>query len=154
MSTRINSISIALLLILQQASLAAHADVYRWVDEEGIVHYSDKPKNLQSAEKIEIKMGSVLKDDNQQERMKKQKRLLSAIKEERNIKKQKQAEKRKVKKKRKLRCQQARNTLNNFDGRRLYNIDKDGNRVYLSDQAREQEAQRARDAITYWCSST
>ena len=39
-------------------SITVLADVYRWVDENGKVHYSDQPPSEQSAESLELKINS------------------------------------------------------------------------------------------------
>lgn len=132
--------------------LATHADVYRWVDEEGGVHFSDKPKSHPSAEKIEIKTDTVRPDPNQQKRLKYQQHLLSVIEEERNIKQKKLAEKKKKKEERKKSCKKARKTLDEYlTSGQLYGIDKKGNKFYLSDDEREQEIKKAKEVVKYWC---
>lgn len=152
MSYKLKSAFIVLLWIAQFAPLATHADVYRWVDEEGAMHFSDKPNSHPSAEKVEIKTGVVIKDVDQQRRLKKQKHLLSVIEEERKIKQKKQAEKKKKKEARKKSCKEARKTLNEYlASGQLYDIDKEGNKIYLSDQEREQEIKKAKEAVKYWC---
>lgn len=43
---------LALLLLIASTSLAAQ-EVYRWVDENGVVHYSDQPR--EGAERVQIR---------------------------------------------------------------------------------------------------
>ena len=43
---------ISILLICLLAGLGAYADVFRWVDEEGVVHFSDRPH--EGAETVEL----------------------------------------------------------------------------------------------------
>jgi hypothetical protein len=126
--------------------------VYRWVDEEGVSHFSDKPNKHPSEEKIEIKTDAVRKSPVQHQRLRKQKHLLSVMDEERKIKQQKQVEEKKKKDAKAHNCKSARKTLDNYlTTGRIFDIDKSGNKVYLSDQERDNEIQRARDIVKYWC---
>lgn len=51
-----NAIVLGLLFTMMPLSLAA--DMYRWVDESGRVHYSDQPPPRQPAETIELRINS------------------------------------------------------------------------------------------------
>lgn len=54
-----------LCLILALLPLLASAEVYKWTDENGNVHFGDRPKNLNKAEVVEIreqKTGSMVSD--------------------------------------------------------------------------------------------
>jgi len=46
------SVSIAALLL---SASAAHAQVYKWVDEKGVTHYSDQPPPPAAKRKVEVK---------------------------------------------------------------------------------------------------
>lgn len=48
-----HNLRIALLLLLGASPLAAAAQVWRWVDQDGVVHLSDKP--VPGAQRIEVK---------------------------------------------------------------------------------------------------
>lgn len=48
-----HNLRIALLLLLGASPLAAAAQVWRWVDQDGVVHLSDKP--VPGAQRIELK---------------------------------------------------------------------------------------------------
>lgn len=43
----------ALVPLVLLAALAAHADVYRWTDDKGVVHYTDKPPS-KDAKPVEL----------------------------------------------------------------------------------------------------
>lgn len=54
-----------LCLILALLPLLASAEVYKWTDENGNVHFGDRPKNLNKAEVVEIreqKTGSMVSE--------------------------------------------------------------------------------------------
>jgi len=46
-----------LVLLALPLAGAGTAAIYKWVDEEGIVHYGDRPTPEQESEKIEIEQG-------------------------------------------------------------------------------------------------
>ena len=43
-----------LLIVLLTISGSAYADLYKWVDEQGRVHYGDKPKSMNNAEQMKL----------------------------------------------------------------------------------------------------
>jgi len=146
------NISCLLLATIFLASLSIQADVYRWVDENGSVHFGDKPANKQSAEKIEIKQDEAANSPSQGNRLRKQQHLLSVMDEERKINKKKQAQEKKDKQEIIMNCKRAKKTLDDYlRSGVLFDIDKSGNKAYLSDQQREEEIKKAREAVEYWC---
>lgn len=141
-----------LLAVIWFALIPVHADVYRWVDEDGAVHFGDRPANKQSAEKIEIKADAVTNNQSQGNRLRKQQHLLSVMDEERKINKQKQAKEKKDKQVVIANCKRAQKALNDYlRSSVLFDIDKSGNKLYLPDQVREEEIKKAREAVKYWC---
>ena len=141
-----------LLATISLALLSVQADVYRWVDKDGAVHFGDKPANKQSAEKVEIKSNAGTGNQNQSNRLKRQQHLLSVMDEERKINEQKQAMEKKDKQVVISNCKRARKMLDNYlRSGVLFDVDKSGNKIYLSDQQREEAIKRARDDVEYWC---
>jgi len=47
---------ILIAVLAAAASFAAYGDVYKWVDQNGNVHYGDKPK--QGGDRVDVKPGS------------------------------------------------------------------------------------------------
>ena len=139
-------------ILLLSGGVSAQAEMYRWVDDSGQVHYEDRP---QGAKSRPIKPYST-PDTTQpaaQERMEKTRRLLNAYRLERQQKREQQAEQQAVKEKRIKNCKRARDDVRQYNAyRRIYNLDQDGNRVYLSDQERVSLLQRSQDKVTRWCS--
>ena len=152
MSTNKIYIPYLLLASISLASLSVQADVYRWVDKDGAVHFGDKPANKLSAEKIEIKTNAGTSNQNQSNRLRRQQHLLSVMDEERKINEQKQAREKKDKQVVISNCKRARKTLDNYlRSGVLFDIDKSGNKTYLSDQQREEAIKRAKDDVETWC---
>lgn len=49
---------IASLILLILFSAASHAEIYKWIDEQGRVHYGDSPKATDSASIVDVKINS------------------------------------------------------------------------------------------------
>jgi hypothetical protein len=126
--------------------------IYKWVDARGNVHYGDKP-TVETVEKLNIKaQRSGIPPPNEAERRARQRRLLNVFQEEREAARA-QAQKEKQRKARTQRnCNLARDRLRNLrHAAYLYDLDKQGNRVILSDQKREQAISDTQAAVTRWC---
>ena len=133
-----------------------HAKVYKWTDENGKVHYSDKPFNQESKE-LEIK-----KQPNKQEIRKAKQRTSSFLKhqskkrsvEEENENERKLSTKKKEAAKRKLThlCKQARREKINLSrGFRSYIKKENGDRHFLSDAEKENKIEILRQKIKENC---
>ncbi len=138
-------------------AFSASAEVYKWTDAEGRVHFGDKPPD-QNAESVTIRGRA--KDDaetdqpevTQDERAAKQRRLLNAFEEERRINREHKEEARKEKLKRQQNCAEARGELENLlTHNRIYEFDKNGNRVFLDGDGRDRVIAEARKDVEYWC---
>jgi hypothetical protein len=129
------------------------AEVYKWVDEKGNVHFGDRPSDSK-AEKIDIKesAGSPTVDPGQKNRQEKQHKLLDLMEEERNEKKEKKAKLKEEKKKRKKMCLEAKDYQKSFkEAGAIYALDDEGNRVFYSKDEREARERELVDKINKWC---
>ena len=122
------------LLILFYAG-SANAEIYKWVDEQGKVHYSDRPQG-KNTEKVEVK--STVSDAQRQdaERLKQRyQQLYQQIKEDEQA--QAEADKKASAKKAKLQgyCDQLKKQVNiaNQDYA-LVRFKDDGGHEYLTDE--------------------
>jgi hypothetical protein len=139
-----------ILLLVYGISASASADIYKWVDEEGQVHYGDKPQG-KSSEQMSVEEKPVVRPQ-EQDRREYQKRLLNSYATER---KQKQEEKAKLEKQQaeqRQRCEQARQRLAKYKSAGfLYTKDKEGGRVILNDEQHKAALERAREAVKTHC---
>ena len=133
-------------LILSQA----HAEIYKWTDDNGNVHYGDKPR--ENAELMNMpKEASPGFGNVDAKRADQRQKLLDAYEDDRRLEKKDQAKARKEAKRKKRACVIARDRLKRFKKASfLYDLDKDGNRVVQSDATRQNaikqlEAQIAKD---------
>lgn len=109
------------------------ADVYKWVDEYGRVHYGEKPPHEQ-ASKIEIKETPQAAESIEKQTID-QEKLLRIYEEERNIKKEEKLKAEQERNERKLYCRELANDLKDMQhgGVNYYELDAQGERVYLSE---------------------
>lgn len=117
----------------------ASAEIYRWTDAQGRVHFGERPEGA-NAETVEVKPQVVERDDATRERERRTQQFYDARREE-----QAQAETRAAaaRAERSQECGELRNRLTQIreDGR-YYSPEANGERRYYSDD--EMEAARSR----------
>ena len=130
--------------------------VYKWVDEDGQVHYGSKPKD-ENAKEIEIKnryidTGNQAPPLSAQERVDNQKKFINAMDAEN---KSISDEKRKKKEQEELkisRCHAARDQLKRREAASaLYDLDEKGDRILLNKKQYEIAMAQARARVEKWC---
>ncbi len=128
------------------------AEIYKWTDEQGNVHYSDKPVQ-DNAQQLQIKTEDSNKSRmTQQERLERRQRLLQAYDEDRANKKETEAREQKQKENLQRQCVVAKDRLARYErSRGIYDLDKDGNRVMLSDKDQQQMKETLRQQINQHC---
>lgn len=117
-----------------------HAEVYKWIDENGKTVYGDKPTS-DDANLVEIKTNTK-QDKNFQERNEKQKKLLNVLKEERDEKRRLKGEERERKEKQEAQCTKIKKELQEIkDASLLYDDTDDPNnpRIYSDDERKAEE---------------
>lgn len=119
-------------------SVAAKAEVYRWVDDKGRVHFGDKAPATTQAEtldlpKVEEQPGAP--DLSEFERMQRQKRLVQMLEEERLAKQEKKAKLAQEAQELEQYCTRFKNRLSYLDQyTHFFNEKDDGTRDYLSEE--------------------
>lgn len=125
--------------LLLALPLAASADIYKWTDADGHVHFSDRAdKGRQQVEAVTPGPGNhYTPGGDDQDRLEKQRRLIDVMQTEaaeRDAAERKLAEQ----KARKARqCEQQRDTLRKIDGIPAYYVNDNGEREFLDDAARQ-----------------
>jgi type IV secretory pathway VirB10-like protein len=143
------------LLILGSAAVAAgDAEVYKWVDDNGVVHYSDVPDNARAVE-TGIRYGRTNAARVEQEQaqqlaaMREQAQADDARREERRAAEARQAEDSGVQADR---CAAARERAKRYaTAHRLYEPLPNGDRRYLSDEETTAAREAAELEIEEWC---
>lgn len=135
---------------------ATAATIYKWVDEDGQVHYGSKA-DKDNAVKVEIKnryidSGNSTKPLSAKERFDKQKRFLNALDAENKSISDEKRKKRALEERKIARCNASRDQLRRAEGASaLYDLDKKGNRVLLNQQQYDQAMAQARARVEKWC---
>ena len=134
--------------------LPAVADVYRWVDADGQVHYGESPPS-EGARKIELPEASESSPEPDREaadRRARQQRLLDAYEHERERKEAAAADASRARQADAARCADLRQHWRrlSFAGP-VYYQSPDGGRDYLNDEQREAAKQRLRPAYAAAC---
>ena len=148
-------VTAAIVLVLA-ISPGQAAQVYKWIDENGKVHFSDRPPDdaATSAESVEIKVesGAGSSAASEVERRQLQKRLLEVFERERKEKKEAKAKEREEKQALAKRCNEARDQLRQLqDASFLYDVDDDGERIVYTDKQRESATSEFEKQIEKHC---
>jgi Domain of unknown function (DUF4124) len=140
---------LALILFIGVAPIA-DAEIYKWIDEQGRVHYSDK--EITNAETLELdtaKKGHISTGASREE---KRRNLLDAMQEDKDRQKKEQKKSREQKKKHDRACVLSKHRLSRFErASYLYDLDKDGNKVIASNEDRSKKTSRLRKNIKKHC---
>lgn len=148
-------LSILVYLIAQSSQLIA-APVYKWIDEDGQVHYGSKPKS-KDAEKITIKKRYIDSGNSNaplsaQERAENQKRFVNALDAERKAKEEEEKKKQKEEELKLKRCNAAQDQLKRYEqSGALYDLDEKGDRILLNKEQYEKAMSQARARVERWC---
>lgn len=141
--------------ILLSLNLSA-SGIHKWVDENGRVHYGDKPVSGAASEKLNIKDKPSQKPATSNSRLEKQQKLLDAMEASRNERQEKLAEKQAIidaKKKHKKQCAEMRNDLIDYErgGISWYEVDDNGERRFLNNDELEERKQELRESLQKHC---
>lgn len=139
-----------LLFTLMLAGSTGAGEVFKEVDAQGNVIYSDRP-NAASAEKLDIEYSST-----DPQALAAQREALEKARDERQEAEVEatanEANQRDLAAQRKANCEKARAYQQRVEtARRLYDVDDDGNRSYYSAEQQDAALAKARDQIQEWC---
>ena len=143
-----------LLLLIGGVTLAA---VYKWVDDEGVIHYSETPPSSGKTQEMEIEPApSESEIQKTRDRMEKileyQKQSDELRKESAEKKSREKATEQLEKVERKKRCTHARQNLHELNmDRAVYSINEKGERVYLDDEMRATQIELMKKIIETDC---
>lgn len=138
-------------------SSAVYADeIYKWTDEDGNVHYEDRPSGEPSEQRLQFSYNRT-DSTTVDERVKAQRDVANTRLEARadkDAEDQTIAEERAAAEKKLEQCQQYRASLKvMLESRRVYREDEAGERTYLDDTARAEARTKAEELIKETCSS-
>jgi hypothetical protein len=132
-------------------SSALYAETYRWVNEEGVVTYSQTPPPDVQAETVNIKTSPAKGAADSQKRMDELRQRMADSAEDRALKKQEKREQAEIKAAKRKNCDLARKNLEQLTalGNRLYKTEE--GYVRLTEEARQNKMQKAREQIKEYC---
>jgi len=142
--------NIILMIMLNFYSVYACAEIYKWVDEQGNINYGDKPVVNSNEMQVDVKDKGNVKISNTRE--KNRQKLLDAYHQDQKRENKEKQEQKKQKKKRQRDCVQAKDYMKTYErARSLYNLDKDGNRVTMTDKERKKSTAELKKYIQKNC---
>jgi len=137
--------------------LPVQAEVYKWTDEQGRVHFSDKPPSKDVPE-YQLRTPASAESTSSQEsltdaeRRARQKRLSDSLEADRREKQQAETTHKQQQVRREHNCKIARAELTASKRANLvYDYDKQGNRVYYDDAKKQKYLESKRAAVRKWC---
>jgi hypothetical protein len=139
-------------LVLTLVATVAAAEVYKWVDEDGKVHYGDRrPSAGGDARALDLPPAPS-KDADHAERSLQRRRLLDAFEAERDERRQAEAEAAAARREHDERCALVKRDLARFERANVvYSHDQSGARIYMSDEERHEAAASARAWVEKHC---
>lgn len=135
----------------------ANAEIYKWVDKNGNVHFGDKAGH-NKAEQLDIDEGRVTKsssgniDEDELTRDEKRQRLLDVMSEDRVERNKIKEDERRRRNNNKIKCAQLKDRLRHIKSATgLYNLDKEGKRLFLSNKDRNKSQRNLQKRIKRHC---
>lgn len=127
-------IKICLMFIILITAMFSHAEIYKWIDEDGRTIYGDKPPD-DNASKLDISNSPATVEKPMEERLEKRDKLLEIYEEERNLKKEQKLKAEQEEKQKKTRCIQLADRIKSIErGGIYYKLNENGEREYLSNE--------------------
>jgi hypothetical protein len=133
------------------------AGVYRWVDDNGRVHFGDRPSS-DSAQELELKRpprprtGNIDQRQLDAERKAARQKLLDSFDEERRQQREATQQREAQERERQRNCAAARDRLRRYENASsLYQPLANGERRVLSKGERRSATEQARQAVNRWC---
>lgn len=141
--------------LLALVTCSAHAELHKWVDSSGKVHYSDTaPPSDSDEQKLKLPAapaGSTGEAAPGKSIFEREADLNKALKERQEADQQAKQKQQDADRKKKD-CENARNSLNSLENApRIATYDESGNQVIMDDATRQQKIEDARKAANDFC---
>lgn len=141
-----------LVMILVFGFSPGQAEVYKWVDEHGRIHYGDKPH--ENAETVSVKEQTIATEspDDDSTRREYRQRVLKSMQHERERLQEQRAQTREEEQKAQQQCAEARRRLADITNAGfLYQENAQGERMIFTDEQRAQATAQAEAAVKRYC---
>jgi hypothetical protein len=145
---------VTVMLLVSVMAGSAGAEIYKWVDEDGNVHYSQRqpPKESQpqTTEIVDLKTGGG--SDDARKALDKDIQRADKLRTERLKHQADQQQAAAEQAERKRGCDSARARLQSLEeSQRIFHIDEQGNRVRVGEEQRQADMAEAREQIAEYC---
>ena len=148
--SRISNSSIIFLSWL--ITLSASAEIYKWVDEEGKVHYGEKPPSTITQDGIKtIKYKDNVDTRSANEALKKKSKSLNKLSKKRKEKREDAAAKKEELAKNKVLCEQAKKNLANYQFPKVSIKEDDGSVRALGEEERQLGIKKSEEIVKQVC---
>ena len=148
--SRISNSSIILLSWL--ITLSASAEIYKWVDEEGKVHYGEKLPSTITEDGIKtIKYKDNVNTRSANEALKKKSKSLNKLSKKRKEKREDAAAKKEELAKNKVLCEQAKKNLANYQFPKVSIKEDDGSVRALGEEERQLGIKKSEEIVKQVC---
>jgi len=147
---------IAFWVLLSLVSMSASAQLYKWVDADGKVHYSDRPPpaSAKQEQKLNIRNAPVPPPAAEESAATAKSYTEQELEFRKRKVEQEEAQKKAAAEAETDRqnCARAQEKLRLYqEGGRVYTIDAQGERQYLGDESRERGIVQAREEVAKYC---
>ena len=140
------------ILLLSLVITPVNAGIYKWTDDDGNVHFGDRPANPDSATEITIHSDNNTGVTNSSGNKKEREYLLRKIDEEKLADAEKRKKRSVEEKKRKKRCNYFKSRYqSHIQSNRTYRTSPDGERYYLSDEERAARKKKLSKNMDKYC---
>lgn len=138
------------LIALMAPSLAVAESVYRWTDENGVVHFGDREPMGRSADKVSVKTGKP-SGDGERQSAQEQIQALEESEAEQKRRENETAVEEARRKQREARCQTAQANLEAINSNARIRVMEDGEQRYLSPEEIAEKKQRFEEIVDESC---
>lgn len=137
------------------ASGAVANEIYKWTDENGNVHYEDRPSGAATEERLQMTYNRTSSSAVHQ-RVQARVDARTAREEAKTVaaaSEKEAAENAAIAAERAQKCEKSRARLESYlQARRVYRTDDNGERVYLDEDQRQEARKKAEEQISEFCS--
>lgn len=138
------------LIALALPSLASAESVYRWKDENGVVHFGDREPMGQSSERVSVKTGRP-SGDAERASPQEQVEALEENEADRQRREKETAVEEARRKQREARCQTAEANLQAINSNARIRVTEDGEQRYLSPEEIAEKKRQFEDIVAESC---
>ena len=141
------------ILVLSSIALSVSAEIYKWVDDEGNIHYGEKPPSVNTKEEVKtIKIRDNVDTQRAAEALNKKSKSLNDRSEERKKEKTDTLNEKKELEENIMRCEQAKKQLANYQHPKVNVKESDGTYRALGEEERQAGLKKSEELVKKACS--